>query len=543
MVNLRAAFRLGWVIAVWSSLGQASPRVASTVADGPGAQITDAASPAADAPAQGGGCPAGAPGTILWSAPGSLEHGRPIEVAPVIWAPGPPAGYVVYVAAGSGVRALDCMARGRWQSSIVHHVPRAIDAITTGAVVADDGTVIVPAFVISTDAAAGGLLAVRPDGRPRWVWLAEENGLLEIAALAPLALDTAGRMFSGLSIVVEEVSELTTESHEDGNSSAILAFNLEGKLLTDYPLLARPMSAGPVVLPRDRTAFVTDGNAASLAGIPIPTVTASVVPTASPLPTPRATRPPGAPPEWSAHIPFAFTRPLRPPTPTARPTARPGEQPDPVLPRAESQLHLIEGGYAPGRVFDVGHNTVQGLVAAADVLIFQSFDRPPRLVGLAVDGDTPRQLWQHATRVPIADAPVVGRLDPASGMVELIYVDNDGVAVSLDVPGRPDAARPPTFNWSWSLGAPPGGAPVLGDGNLAYVTAGDTVRALDRADGHTVWSIRLPNADRPSSALALAPGGTLYVGALSGRLYAIATASRGLDPSDERGTGRVKVRQ
>jgi outer membrane protein assembly factor BamB len=90
------------------------------------------------------------------------------------------------------------------------------------------------------------------------------------------------------------------------------------------------------------------------------------------------------------------------------------------------------------------------------------------------------------------------------------------------------------------------GAPALGDAGIVYVAAGNTVEAYRREDGELVWSTDI-GPDVATGSVTLGPGGVLYVGTETGRLLAIATESKGLDPEaawpalrhDARNSGRT----
>lgn len=149
-------------------------------------------------------------------------------------------------------------------------------------------------------------------------------------------------------------------------------------------------------------------------------------------------------------------------------------------------------------------------------------------------------------RANVASTAVLGRLDTAGGMVELVYLDTTGLLVSMNVPALPGAAAPPRYNWARSLVGRGTSAPVLGDAGIVYVATETQVAALRRADGAQVWSVSLAG-DGPAGSMTMGPNGTLYVGTRLGRLVAIGTESHGLDPQaawpverhDARNSGRA----
>lgn len=188
------------------------------------------------------------------------------------------------------------------------------------------------------------------------------------------------------------------------------------------------------------------------------------------------------------------------------------------------------GGVAPGQTFDLDRGETVGLsVVVGDTVIIQVEDVTPRLVALSLAVLPPRQLWEHVMRANVASTAVLGRLDTASGMVELVYLDTTGLLVSMNAPALPGAAAQPRFNWARSLVGGGTGAPVLGDAGIVYVATETQVAAFRRADGTPVWSVSL-TGDGPSSPMSMGPNGTLYVGTRLGRLVAIGTESHGLDP-------------
>ncbi len=98
-----------------------------------------------------------------------------------------------------------------------------------------------------------------------------------------------------------------------------------------------------------------------------------------------------------------------------------------------------------------------------------------------------------------------------------------------------------SLDWSYDAHATVGGAALGSDGRI-YLSAGNGLRVLD-PDGTECWSYPFPG-EMVLSHPAIAPDGTVYVGANDGYLYAFYTESRGLADSpwpkfhrDNRNTG------
>jgi len=297
-------------------------------------------------------------------------------------------------------------------------------------------------------------------------------------------------------------------------------------------------------------------------------------------------RPPAAPPSFGNQPPIDFdlpsagdnqlaaggdqpptvTAPPPPPTPIRRSTAGTPGLPTatpfrPTVVVAPGHLHLVTMAQAPGKAFEIPAGAMSSIAGGGDTVVFQVDETAggvatavPRLVAFAVDAEPPRLLWQHRMQGRIRAAPVLGRLDAARGVQEVVYLDDSGRLVSLSAPAAGATEGTPTFNWAVQL--PPGrglnnvpaaGAPALGDAGIVYAASGGVVAAFDRQDGREIWSRPLPAGEVVLGSVTLAPGGTLYVGTRSGRLFAIATESEGLDPEalwpslrhDARNTGRA----
>jgi len=217
-----------------------------------------------------------------------------------------------------------------------------------------------------------------------------------------------------------------------------------------------------------------------------------------------------------------------------------------------ARFHILSGARSPAAEFELAERSpASALAAIGDVVVLQVIDALPRLVAFDLASQPPRQIWEHILRADLVGAPLLGKVDAATGRAELVYLDRAGRLVSLSVPtadADPSRAALLTFNWAVQLpeAAELAGAPALGDANRVYVAAGSTIAAFSRSDGAESWSIDIA-PDAATGSVTLGPGGVLYVGTRFGRLLAIATESQGLDPEaawpalrhDARNTGRA----
>lgn len=521
-------------------VGQGSPwfsagliAVTSILLGGLGSMLGDAAYPAggesARASRQDVPCPrTAAPGTVLWTiqvASGS----SPLTHIPAVSDDG-----TVYVATGDGLLdAVDCQGRLKWE----YPGPAGGLRLTRNArppVVGDDGTIY---FGGNSEPAV--LIAITASGSRRWLTSSRREKFLPFGA-SP-AVDRLGRIYAAFGSGPREVGRIG-------------AYGLDGQPLPGFPVLTRSIEQAPLLLPGDRAVFVSRTHRFEVAPTKLPSPLPSRVPSRTPTPT-------RAPPTHTPEV-----------SPTARPTLFPwgigsavvrlpltqnhfvaitpptSKPPRLLVPvTLPAQLHIVTGGMAPGQTFDLDRRETVGLSAVVgDTVIMQVEDFTPRLVALSLAVLPPRPLWEHIMRANVASTAVLGRLDTAGGMVELVYLDTTGLLVSMNVPALPGAAAPPRYNWARSLVGRGTSAPVLGDAGIVYVATETQVAALRRADGAQVWSVSLAG-DGPAGSMTMGPNGTLYVGTRLGRLVAIGTESHGLDPQaawpverhDARNSGRA----
>ena len=154
---------------------------------------------------------------------------------------------------------------------------------------------------------------------------------------------------------------------------------------------------------------------------------------------------------------------------------------------------------------------------------------------LALNSDTPTLQWSYKAGVDdIRTSPAIA----ANGTV--YFGSRDYYLYALD----PDNSS--TYKWRYQTGGYIDSSPAIGaDGAVYFGSDDDHVYAL-APDGSYQWRYDLgSNVDY--SSVALAPDGTLYIGAGDG-LYAIHTASAGLMDSpwpkfgqNNRSTGRVNL--
>lgn len=554
------------VLTVWMSASSHSSRRAanaSTVGDaGP------------NAVAQGEDCPTPErPGEILWTHP---VDGT-ITGAPAIGADG-----TVYLGTDTGkLYAIGCRDKLRWVFDYAT-LPGGsqVQAFEGAPAIGDDGTIYIGDDVAIPNFA----FAVNPDGSLRWVH--RESGLGSQMDASP-AVDAAGRVYFG------------SQGSRAGSSGSILVLDAAGTMRSGFPIWGiGPVFSSPAALSGNRVLFISNASEQFNPGPGLPTPTPFRPPPGDTL-TPPPTRTVRATPFTTPgrQTPSPTTLPgRRTPTPTPallhqihlpllaheapasairpQPLSQSGRPsplgqispntPDQSRVRLPGQLFTIRDGQAAGMTIDdIAPGTMSSLAAVGEVIVFQISGEPreaggtlpPRLVAMALEPEEPpRLLWEHFTRGIIPTAPVLGPIDPATGRMELVYLDDSGTLVSLDVPGRATAQGQPRFNWAQTVTVSEAtGAPALGDSGHIYVAAGNTVTAYSRTDGSESWSVilndpeALPGADLASSSVSLGANGVLYVGSFAGRLYAISTESRGLDPAaawpsfrhDARNTGRA----
>jgi outer membrane protein assembly factor BamB len=512
---------------------------------------------APNAVAQSVDCPTPArPGEILWTHP---VDGT-ITGAPAIGADG-----TVYFGTDTGkLYAIGCRDKLRWVFDYATQPGGSqVQAFEGAPAIGDDGTIFIGDDVVEPNFA----FAIRPDGTLRWV---HRGGLGSQMDVSP-ALDADGRVYFG-----------SQGSSRAVSSGSLLVLDDSGKLRPGFPIFGiGPVTSSPAVLRGDRVVFISSVSEQFNPRPGLPTLTPFHPPGETPTPPPTRTvrvtpsieparRTPTPSPALvdTVHLPLLANGAL--PASSVRP--QPIPQLDQSLPdapnqssvRLPGQLFTIRGGQAEGMTIDdIAPGTMSSLAAVGEVLVFQISGEPreaggtlpPRLVAMALDPEgSPRLLWEHFTRGIIPKAPVLGPLDPATGRMELVYLDDSGTLVSLDVPGTATAQGEPRFNWAQTVSVSDAtGAPALGDSGHVYVATGDRVTAYSRADGSEAWSVTLndpdamPGSDLASSSVSLGANGVLYVGSFAGRLYAISTESRGLDPAaawpsfrhDSRNTGRA----
>lgn len=315
----------------------------------------------------------------------------------------------------------------------------------------------------------------------------------------------------------------------------------------------------------DRRLYLPVAVGGGLAGDSFP----SIGPTVSSVPPPRAT--PGLVPPRPTALPGGPLSPLQPTatalpteTPIATPTAHPigptatpfprptvssvpppmRPTPVPVTTEQVPPRLVVLGPSGPLASAEVGEGRASSVAVAGSVAVFQVQGTPPRLVAFDVSGPSPVRLWEHFMTGLVPDAPILGRKDAATGLVDLFYADSSARLVALAVPLRAGSGQLPRLRWARTLPAAALGAPVLGDAGVLYVGVGRVLRAFRTADGTDVWSQDV--GENITGALQLGRGGTVYAGLAGGDLVAVATESNGLDPEalwpttrgDARNTGR-----
>lgn len=263
--------------------------------------------------------------------------------------------------------------------------------------------------------------------------------------------------------------------------------------------------------------------------------TSTALPTSTALSTPTANRSPTTvfPSATPPRSPSSLPPPIRP-TPVPAVT----EQVPPKL--------LVLGPSGMLASADVGEGAVSSLAASGTAVVFQVQGTPPRLVAFDVSAAPPVKLWDHFMAGLVVDAPILGRADPATGLVDLYYADNGGRLVALAVPLAGGTGQVPRFKWAKTLPAAVLGAPVLGDAGMLYVGVGTSLRAFRTTDGSEAWSHDV--GDTVTGALQMGDGGVVYAPLGLGAVVAIATESKGLDPEarwptvrgDVRNTGRAR---
>jgi len=484
MFSLRAGMVAALIVAVAATARAHHP---PTTFDGSGRL---AAAP--DAPSQPRPCPRGErAGQVLWSVYQRIGFGF-VHLA--IGDDG-----TVYATTGaSTLKATDCHGEQLWavQWPSLGQPSRQFPVV-------DDAGQIYLAIDELDDNGATYLLAFGPTGERLWAYRAAPMPMDDNVLLP--AIDASGRIYFGTF---------------DGITNAIHVLNGFGFPLRGYPVDVFGVNMPSIALADDRVVFVgSPGDRLVWPRLtPTPSPTTTHIPTGNVTPTPSAT------PIGLLHLPLIVDE-MSQVGPDESPTALPGIPP--VVETIPARLHFLSTGQVTGRTVDIGDLPVRPLAVAGGMLIVEEeSNSPPTLKGFAFDADPPREVWAYRLSAAIVGSPLVGRRDAATGRYEVIFLDFRGMLVSMQVPGAPDFAGVPTFNWAQSLQARSFSAPVLGDGGMVYVGIGSTVAAIRRSDGEPAWSV-------PLSAFALftllAPGGVLYV-ADGDHLTAIATESRGLDP-------------
>lgn len=527
---VRTGIRIGWlsliVAGAWTAIAGTYPMAASrSPREAPQHESRPAAG--SDGPDQAGHCPRGErPGEILWTY--SVARNMPLDglfAQPAVAADG-----TVFVGTRLGMlHAVDCTGRLRWTFDAMtfesagpiaedFHAPPVLD---------ERGRLYIAG---RSGAKPAVLFALDPDRSLHWRF---DTGSLGVG-MSALALDQQGRLFSAGS-----------RAGERFDHGRLIGIDRFGALLEGYPMETTPLQDSPIVLSGDRVAFVSPPNSRSRP--------ATMAPVGRPDPseTPRATATSGPAIQALVHLPIVRTDrlPLVTPEATGNPVAVP------------PQLHVVNATGAE-LIARVPVDARGSIVAAGDVVILTTREfvaagrgarlGAPRLLAFSVDAAPPRLIWEFTARSNLVQTPVLGRMDAASGMLELVYLDDFGILGSLRVPVRPQSGERPRFEWALTLESGGGdhalkkGGLVLGDAGRVYVAFGDSVHAIDRGDASAIWSIRL-QGEVSNGTVTMGPGGVLFVGTQSGKLYAIATESRGLDPDaawpaarhDSRNTGRA----
>jgi outer membrane protein assembly factor BamB len=485
-------------------------------------------------------CPALNPGSRVWH----FDALGDVSGAPAVAADG-----TVYFGTKSGLLyAVDCHGTERWVFDYRRHTANGFgaQAFEGSPAVGDDGTIYIGDDVIVPNY----MFALWPDGKPKWVY--ETWGGYSQMDTSP-ALDRRGRIFMGSQGWLAGVS-----------LGSLLAFDPDGGLLMGFDgniqdAIVGPVTASPIVLTDDSVVFLAPSfhtwtlpTPTGTSPTPTATETARPTPTTRPTltrrpppsatstePTPTATVPGTATdPDTPVHLPLALSdKTPRPPGRQIRPD-QPLPPPNVTVP-VPARLHIVRNASAPPVSVDLGAEDPPSSPAGSGQTIVFGLGRTLQAWDI---GPVPRRLWEHDLGAEVAGAPLLGRLDPATGAREVVYVGTDGTLVVQDV--APDGSVVKE-RWRRRLGLPVPGVPALGDDDHVYVAAGRSVLALSRSDGSLAWSAML-DAD-VSSSVTLAPGGTLYVGTQDGTLYAFGTGSGGLDSKaawpafrhDERNTGRV----
>lgn len=525
---VRSSTLTDWMCVMVAGVGMALAAANPVASTSPQRVPEREAEPASssDGPEQAGHCPRGArPGEVLWTY-------RALGGDHFTLAVGDDG--TVYVPTISGkLYAVDCRGHLRWKLDASTDLPDGANArfFYGGPLIGDDGRIYLVTGVPSR------ILAFEPSGSLRWLDapVTRDEGEISMPALT---LDRQGRIFGS----VRRFSEYI---YPFGDLFAVDRF---GGPVAGFPIQITGKLGPALVLADDRLAFI--------GGVSRPVRLETSTP-GQPS-TPVATATPARSGLASVLLPLAWSNRkfIATPAPTIDPLTKPIVEPP--------QLVVLDPRH-PGKVAQVPVDTAIGPITAVGELlgtghvVITQFGRlrPGRipteavsLLAFAVDTDPPRRLWEHALRKRLAARPVLGRHDDETETSELIYLDSDGLLVSLQVPDTSASTAVPRFNWARSLDIGKGTSAglALGDAGLLYLFHDATVRAFDRKDGAEVWTLRLdPRIDSSRGSLTLGPDGSLYVGTSNG-IIAISTESGGLDPEaawpatlhDSRNTGRAE---
>lgn len=561
---------------------RATRRLALSVVLGPGALAAPAVGGVPPAAAAAPCVPGRAPGEVVWSVPAAVNS---TLRGPAVF--GDDGATYVAVVTAEGIAALDCAGVERWSFDFAGRLGSAMDFQQAHhpMVVGDDGTLYVGTLAFEGES-PGAVVALTADGKLRWVYRGKVDAVQFAGALG---LDAAGRPAVGAG----SFSDVTGGTTNDGQLMVLDAF---GRPLPGFPVTTNPLSIAPATLADGRLVFLANRGPGG-AALPSPTRTATPPPSATATATARATSTPTptdtpaatgtmppspAPRPALAHLPWVWRsgngrepgdmlrrgggdrasggsrRRLAAGAGSAQaaddePTPTPA-----VLQSASTVVYVVDPAQPPGMAFAIDGLVGKPPVAVGDVAIFEVLrDERRQLVAVDLAAVPPRERWAYALTGRTAGTPLVGRVDPATGRAELIFVDLAGILTALDVPIRSSAGGQPRFRWARRVTNPGTGSPVLGDAGVIYIATRNGVAAFERDDGAPLWAVDLAPA-RPISSLALSPGGLLLVWCASIQpnpsvppnppmLFAIATESGGLDPDaawpverrDGRNTGRA----
>jgi serine/threonine-protein kinase len=137
----------------------------------------------------------------------------------------------------------------------------------------------------------------------------------------------------------------------------------------------------------------------------------------------------------------------------------------------------------------------------------------------ALDGKTAARKWEFITKHEVNTSPAIG----ADGT---IYVGSDDFKVyALD-------EKNGTKKWEFETKAGIRSSPAIGNDGTVYfgsTNPDNKVYALDGASGAKKWEFE--TGDRVDSSPTIGTDGTVYVGSRDGKVYALATSSKGLADS------------